>query len=440
MKTLTFVLLILFTAVAAREQDAAKIREYMDAAAKVEKFSGTVLVARKGRVVFERSYGLADRAKNLPNTNATRYFIGSMTKSITGTGIMALRDQGKVRLDASICEYLKPCPEQWKPMQVQHLLTHTSGVPDIVRFPEFMELRTKPHTPQQLVELFAAKPVEFAPGAKFFYSNSNFILLATILEKVCAMPYEDCLKKNVFSKAGMENSGNAGSAGKAWAVGYMREGDNYREPDPSDMSNRFGAGDGYSTADDLMRLLQRLAAGKVLKPATVEEMWKDRGHGYGYGWFVENDHNRRAIGHQGRVDGYTSSFRLFRDEDLVIVVLSNINGFNTERVSAALDAIEHGEPYKMPKKRKFVSIAAEKLAAYDGKYKLPWGLVLVVTHEGNQLFGRAEQEKKPTEWKAESDTLFYVPPADINIEFVKDAAGKITMIFDGSAKGERIGD
>ena len=439
MKILRLVLLA-FMAGAAWAQDAAKIREYMDAVAKVEKFSGTVLVARKGQVVLEQSYGLADRVSNSPNRNATKYYIGSMTKSITATGIMALRDQSKVKLDASICVYLAPCPEQWKPIQVQHLLTHTSGVADIVRFLDFMELRTKPHTPQQLVELLASRPTEFTPGAKFVYSNSNFILLATILQKVCGMPYEECLQKNVFREAGMTSSGNAASAGKGLAIGYMRDGDNYRQPDPSDTSIRFGAGSAYSTADDLMRLLRSLAAGKVLKPATVEEMWTDRGHGYGYGWFVENEHNRRAVGHNGRVDGYASSFRLFRDEDLVIVVLSNINGFNTERVSATLEAIEHGEPYKMPKERKFVSITAEKLAAYDGKYKLPWGLVLVVTHEGNQLFGRAEQEKKPTEWKAESETLFYVPPADINIEFVRDAAGKVTMVFDGSAKAERIGD
>src|SRR6185369_17212245 len=283
MKVFRFVLLILFAAITASAQDAAKIHEYMDAVAKVEKFSGTVLVARKGQVVFEQSYGLADRATNSANTNSTKYFIGSMTKPITATAIMALRDQGKLKLDASICTYLAPCPEPWKPIQVQHLLTHTSGVTDIVRFPDFMELRTKPHTPQQLVELIGAKPVEFTPGAKFFYSNSNFILLAAILEKVSGVPYEEFLKTNVFARAGMTGSGNDGSAGKKLAKGYMREGDNYREPDRSDMSNRFGAGSAYSTADDLMLLLRALAAGKVLKPATVEEMWTDRGNGYGYG-------------------------------------------------------------------------------------------------------------------------------------------------------------
>ena len=107
---------------------------------------------------------------------------------------------------------------------------------------------------------------------------------------------------------------------------------------------------------------------------------------------------------------------------------------------SALAAIAHGEAFKMPRERRFITVPAAALQHYDGRYKLPWGLVLVVTHEGHQLFGRAEQEKKPTEWKAESTTKFYVPPADIEIDFEKDSSGRMVPNFDGAAKAERIGE
>ena len=419
-------------------QDAEKFREYMDAAARVDQFSGTVLVTLRDRVVFERAYGLADRAKKLPNARETKYWIGSMSKPITAIGVMALRDQGKLKLDESVCVYLAPCPESWKGIKIQNLLTHTSGLADIVKFPDFLAFRTKPHTPQQLVELIGSRAVTFEPGKKFEYSNSNFILLGAVIEKQTGGPYLAFMKKAVFNVAGMKTTGYDEKAPAGTAVGYVRDGDNFREAEETAMSVRFSAGGLYSKVDDLWALNRALQAGKVLKRSTVEEMWTDRGHGYGYGWMPDVDEKkRRSIGHSGRIDGFASSMRLYPNEDLFVAVLSNVNGTNTERMAGALAAIAHGEPFKMPRERKFVFVAAAKLAEYDGKYRLPWGLVLIVTHDGDHLFGRAEQEKKPTEWKPESETLFYVPPADLNIEFVKDG-GKVTLVFDGQAKAEKV--
>src|SRR4051812_34725250 len=220
MKSLRILLCIACLAISVTAQDSPKFREYADAVARIEKFSGTVLVARKGVPAFEQSYGLADRSSNAPNTNATEYRIGSMSKSITGTAIMALRDQGKLKIEDSICVYVAPCPADWKPITLQHLLTHTSGVADIVKFPDFMEFRSKPHTPQQLVSMIAARPVEFAPGSKFVYSNSNFILLGSVIEKASGMGYEDFLKKNIFAKAGMKSSGYT-KASPGAAKGYV---------------------------------------------------------------------------------------------------------------------------------------------------------------------------------------------------------------------------
>jgi CubicO group peptidase (beta-lactamase class C family) len=248
------------------------------------------------------------------------------------------------------------------------------------------------------------------------------------------------MEENVFAPTGMSGSGYEKPAGKAVANGYVRDEHGYRQADASAQSVRFSAGGLFSTAPDLQRLVAALAKGKLLKNSTVDEMWIDRGNQYGYGWFVDSENRRREVGHNGRVDGYASSFRYFRDEDLFLAVLSNTQGTNTERMIQALSAITHGEPFKMPREHKFVNVPGGVLQQYVGKYKLPWGLVLVVTREGDQLFGRAEQEKKPTEWKAESATTFYVPPADIEIEFKKDGSGGYKLNFDGAAEAARVKD
>ncbi len=432
------VVFVVFVASCAWSQESpAKYREYLDAAAKIEMINGTVLVARKGQVVVEQSYGLADRKISKPDTNETVYRIGSMSKPITAVAVLALRDAGKLKLEDSVCMYVSPCPEAWKAVTLTNLLTHTSGIPDVVKFPDFLEFRVKEHTPQQMVELIASRPVDFAPGTKFVYCNSNFILLGVVIEKASGMPYETYLRMAVLGRAGMKHTGYSEKVSSPEAKGYVRTDDTYKEADDTAMSVRFSAGGLYSTAEDLMHFARALAAGQIVKSSTVAEMWTDRGHGYGYGWIPDDENGRKSVGHSGRIDGFASSFRLFPDEDLFVAVLSNVNGTNTERMTQSLAAIAHGEPFKMPRERKFITVPAATLAQYDGKYKLPWGLVLVVTHEGDTLFGRAEQEKKPTEWKAESPTKFYVPPADIEIDFEKDANGKIVLNFDGAAKAER---
>ncbi len=421
-----------------QEDVSAKFREYMDAAAQVEKFNGTVLVARKGVPVFEQAYGLADRSANKPNTVATKFRIGSMSKPITATAIMALRDQGKLKLDDSICVYVAPCPEVWKPILLKHLLNHTAGMPDVVKYPDYMEFRSKDFTPQQMVEMIAAHPVDFPAGSKFNYSNSNFIVLGYAVEKASGMKFEAFLRKYIFGPAGMKASGYLEDTPGPMAQGYVRDGDGYRKPDPSTMTVRFAAGGLYSNVEDIMRYARALAAGKILKPATVTEMWTDRGNGYGYGWIPDDEKGMKSVGHSGRIDGFTAAFRIFPDEDLFIGLMSNVNGTNADRMLSTLDAIAHGQPFKMPRERKFTTVPAATLEQYGGRYKLPWGLVLIVTHDGDQLFGRAEQEKKPTEWMAESATKFYVPVADIEIDFEKDAVGKVTLVFDGSARAEKL--
>jgi CubicO group peptidase (beta-lactamase class C family) len=246
-------------------QEAKNLRDYMAATEQIDNFSGTVLVTRNGKIVLQHASGLADRGKQLRNTVDTSFRIGSMTKSITATAIMILVDrQGPVRIGDSVCGYLKPCPEKWTAVRVEHLLTHTAGMPDIVKFPDFMELRMEPHTSAQLVEKIASKPLDFTPGSKFVYSNSNFLVLGAVIERVSGVSYDAFLNQRVFGPAGMKSSGYEVIAGRKLAKGYVREGSSFREADKSETSVRFSAGGLYSSAPDLLRFVRALATGRIL--------------------------------------------------------------------------------------------------------------------------------------------------------------------------------
>ena len=165
------------------EQIAAKVDEYLNAAVKVDDFSGSVLVARDGKLIFNKSYGLANVELGAPNTPQTVFRIASISKPFTATATMMLHERGKLNINDSVCKYLDNCPAAWQPITVKHLLTHTSGISDYLYFPDFIETIALPVTHEKMIGRFRNKPLEFAPGEKFAYNNSGDHLLAVIIER-----------------------------------------------------------------------------------------------------------------------------------------------------------------------------------------------------------------------------------------------------------------
>src|SRR4028119_1902180 len=207
-----FVLLVALasqTSALAQEGKAKRIDEYMTRANKLRQFNGAVLVAENGKVIYKKGLGLANMEWNVPNETDTKFRLGSITKQFTATLIMQLVEQGKLKLDGKLSEYL---PDYRKDVgdkvTIHHLLTHTSGIPSYTSLPNFMaEVSRNPFTPVEFVKNYASGDLEFEPGAKFRYNNSGYFLLGAIIEKVHGKPYEQVLKENVFEPLGMNNSG-----------------------------------------------------------------------------------------------------------------------------------------------------------------------------------------------------------------------------------------
>src|SRR5260370_8120660 len=164
------------------------IDHFISSAAQHQVFSGTVLIGQNGKILLDKGYGWADQGKRMPNQPGTRFRIGSVTKQFTAMAILLLQEQGRLHVQDPICEYIRGCPATWRTITIQHLLTHTSGIPDYVTtFP-----LQQPASPAQLVAPFESKPLDFAPGATFTYSSSGYAILASIIDKVSGESYS-CL-------------------------------------------------------------------------------------------------------------------------------------------------------------------------------------------------------------------------------------------------------
>lgn len=184
-----------------------KLTAYMENLQRRGEFSGTVLLARDGKVLFARGYGMANLEHDVPNTINTKFRLGSVTKQFTAAGIMMLQERRKLSVHDSICVYVQDCPDSWKPITINHLLSHTSGIPSFTLFPDNDRYERLPMQVVDTIARFKDKPLEFPPGERFQYSDSGYLLLGYIIEQASGEKYEDFIRKNIYEPLHMQNSG-----------------------------------------------------------------------------------------------------------------------------------------------------------------------------------------------------------------------------------------
>ena len=350
--------------VALAQDHAAKIQELLSVANKYRQFNGTVLVAENGKVVYKGGYGSANMEWNIPNTPDTRFRLGSITKQFTATVIMQLVEQGKIKLDAHLSDYLPDYrKDTGSKVTIHHLLTHTSGIPSYTSQPGFFEnVSRNPYKVEEFVKKYASGDLEFEPGSKFRYNNSGYFLLGAIIERVTGKPYEQVLKQNIFDPLGMKNTGydHYATIIAKRASGYIKTPDGYLNAPYLDMSIPYAAGSLYSTVEDLYLWDQALYTDKVLSAQSKALMYKPFLEDYAYGWvvtnasFKQNDQPVQVISHDGGINGFSTTIMRFPKEKNVIVLLDNTGSPNLAQLSDKLAKILYGQPYDPPK----MSIAA----------------------------------------------------------------------------------
>ncbi|HEY6230679.1 MAG TPA: serine hydrolase domain-containing protein, partial [Pyrinomonadaceae bacterium] len=230
------------------------------------KFMGTVLVAQDGKIVLDKGYGFANLEWDIPNTPRTKFRLGSLTKQFTAASILLLEERGKLKIEDPVKKYMPDAPAAWDKITIFHLLTHTSGIPSFTGFADYRSREAEAITPEKLVEWFRDKPLEFEPGTKWNYSNSGYVLLGYLIEKISGQSYAEFVQQNIFTPLGMKDSGyDSNSAIIAHrAAGYTPGNSGPVNAGFVHMSIPFSAGALYSTTEDLLRWEQGLFGGKVL--------------------------------------------------------------------------------------------------------------------------------------------------------------------------------
>ena len=430
LKTILVLLLVsLPTCIASADDVAARIGEYMDAAAKIERFNGSVLLAKDGKVVFAKGYGLANAEHDVPNTPETRFRLGSITKQFTATAILLLRDQGKLTLDDPISKHLTDAPKSWDGVTVHHLLTHTSGIPSYTDSPIYRWRMTNPETVESMISRFKDLPLEFEPSSKFKYSNSGYFLLGAIIEKVSGKSYETFLQESIFDPLNMHDSGydRPSKVLARRAAGYDRQGDTLANTQYLDMNQPYAAGSLYSTVGDLFKWDRALKDGKLLSQQSLVAMFQPFKNNYAYGWIVEDQNGRVRIGHGGGINGFATDFQRFPEENVCVVVLCNVVPADPGKVAGDLAAIAFGEIVELPTTREVAEIDPKVYDNYVGKYTLTSELTLTITKEDDRLFGQPTGQSK-AELFPESETKFFLKVIDARLTFVRED-GKVTHVI-----------
>ena len=306
-----------------------RVETFLDNAYKVHLFTGAVLLARDGKIIFSKAWGMADREKNIPNTPQTIFRVGENTKQFTAAAILLLEQDGKLSVQDPICNYLDNCPEAWKAVTIHHLLSHTSGIPDYFDppLPGVSKLTQEGATPQQIVALFRDQPLAFKPGAQVAVSHSDFVLAGLIIERVSGQSYGDFVKQRIFEPLGMTRSGY-GDSPEGLALGYLNA--TVKTPQAFNVSALYASGGCYSTAEDLFRWSEGLYNGKLLNETELKKMLTphavdENGYGMGYGVLTFELAGRKAAGNGGGPDGYHSYTTRYFDDYVTSLLIGNQN-------------------------------------------------------------------------------------------------------------------
>lgn len=324
---------------------------YLRAATRNEQFSGTVLLARGGKPVFVRSYGMANYELGVPNSADTVFRLASVTKQFTALAVMQLQEQGKLKVDDPICRYLTDCPSTWAPITIRELLNHTSGIPNFSSLPEWDEaLSRRDYTPAELAALFHDLPLKFAPGEKYDYSNSGYHLLGLIIERVSGMAWGEYVKLHILVPLGMTHSGddNTRALISNRASGYYSLGTTFINAPIISRTVGYSAGGLYSTVGDLLLWDRALVPGRLVSQPSLDAMFTPAKNNYGFGWRIGERFGRREMDHSGSDNGFSTYIIRFPADELTAIVLSNSDRASAGKVGNAMAAIAFGQPATLP--------------------------------------------------------------------------------------------
>lgn len=431
---LAFLLVALLPVVQLHAQTANKTKS-MDslliAYHKLGRFTGTALITKGGKTVYQKSYGYKNTARKTKDDANTIYQIGSVTKTFTSTMILLLQEQEKLNVKDKLSKYFPTFPDGDK-ITIEHLLTHTSGIYNYTEDTLFERSGMMKHQSREdMIALFKDKMPANAPGEAFSYSNSNYMLLGYIIEDLTGKTYHQALRDMILKPLGMKNTGTnfAGLQSPNKATGYFAiDGEKGAVAPVVDSSVSYAAGAIYSTVGDLDKWAQAVMAQKLLRPVDWIMATKPNKENYGYGWMSGDIYGKKSLGHNGGIHGFLSNLFMIPQDSVAIILLSNNMTSDLGTIRRDLAAILYEKAYEIPEVKVEIKLPAATLKEYIGVYQLAPTFEIKVFMDGEKLMAQATNQN-PFQLFAERKDFFFLKVVDAQIGFIRDENNQIIKLM-----------
>ena len=429
----TFALAVVVSAHA--QTPARKFDEQARAYVHNDDFSGSILVARDGHILFQKSYGMANHEWNIPNTEKTKFHIASVTKTFTAAAILVLQQQGKLKWSDPLSKYV-PDYLNGDRITIEQMLAHSSGLPDYYSLPEYASKKYQRVTLPDLIAWVKTKPLDFLPGSKNSYSNTGYGFLAYIIEQVSGKPYDQFLADEILKPAGLSDTGpfRDDTLIPDRATGYQPALGNpgLRNAPFYDKTILTGSGSLYSTTDNLYRWCRALEERRFFDIRKLD---------YPYGWGTRETKNKhKYIEQDGRDPGFASHVSLFLDDELVVIVLGNLEDAAVNNLADDLAGLALGENPQQPSARPRASAPVEHAKAYVGRYEVSPTFLLDIRADGPDLYLRGTGgDYLPLEPTGKES--FFYRQLYVKVAFKRDQYGKIeALLWNGDYPCQKVSD
>jgi Beta-lactamase class C and other penicillin binding proteins len=361
-----------------------------------------LLLGKKGQIIFREGTGLANLEHQVPLTPDMPFRLASLTKPLTSTAILMLVEAGELALTDSLNHFLPDYPMGETTITIEHLLTHTSGIPDYTELPEWWAIHRQDLRVDQLIDLFKVQPKAFAPGTRWAYSNSGYVLLGAILETISGVSYGKFMAEHIFTPLGMSNTSYEATSSRViphMANGYSKAPEGHLHPEYLSYTHLYASGGLVSTLDDLARWYAALHEGRLLTPETLRRMWTPyrladgTSARYGYGWWLGECRGQPAAEHFGSMPGYAHYLLSFPEDDVLSIVLSNNEGKlnHVEQLAVGMAGLALGKPYQPPAT---FPLSPTELSHFAGSYLTREGRMLTVVDEAGHLILQGAPEER----------------------------------------------
>lgn len=350
----------------AQEFDKTKLDNYFDVLEMNNKFMGGVAVSQNGKIIYSKTIGYSDIENKIKANENSKYRIGSISKTFTAVLVLKAVEENKIDLNQTIDKYFSKIKNSDK-ITISHLLSHRSGIRNFTNSKDYLTWYTEPKTEKEVLEIIEKGGSDFDPDIIAEYSNSNYVLLTYILERIFNKSYSELLEEYITGKVGLESTYLGGKINtRNNECNSYRFIEDWKLESETDISIPLGAGGIVSTPSNLVKFSDALFSNKLLKKESLDIM-KTIKDDYGMGLFQFPFDNKIAFGHTGGIDGFTSSFSYFSDDNISFALLSNGTNYNNNSISIAVLSAIFGKPYIIPEFKTY-DLSKEELEQYLGVY------------------------------------------------------------------------